>query len=114
MLLHDGGVRAGRMSLHRFVEVTSTTPAKVFGLFPRKGTIAVGSDGDLVIFDPNKRVTLSHATLHQRVDYTPYEGREVIGAPETVLVRGTAVVQNGEWRGAKGSGRFLKRGSPRL
>lgn len=114
MLLHDGGVRGGRLSLNRFVEVSSTAPAKMFGLFPKKGAIAAGSDGDLVLFDPAKKLTLSHATLHQRVDYTPYEGRDVVGAPTIVLVRGEVIVRDGQFVGKKGSGRFVKRGSAQL
>ncbi len=113
MLLHEG-VRAGRLSLNRFVEVSSTAPAKMFGLFPRKGTIAAGSDGDLVLFDPAKKLVLSHTTLHQRVDYTPYEGREVTGAPTTVLSRGTVIVRNGEFVGKSGGGRYVKRGNAQL
>jgi dihydropyrimidinase len=109
MLLWDGGVRAGRIDAHRFVELTSTGPAKIFGLWPRKGTIAVGSDADLVIWNPGKEVTLSAATLHMRVDYSPYEGRVVRGAPTTVLSRGDVVVDNGAFVGARGRGRFVKR-----
>lgn len=111
-LLWDGGVRAGRISMNRFVEVTSTAPAKIFGLFPRKGTIAPGSDADIVVFDPEKKVTLSAKTLHMKVDYNPYEGREVTGAADTVLSRGRVVVENGRFVGKLGSGEFLKR-SPR-
>ena len=111
-LLHDGGVRAGRISLNRFVELTATSPAKIFGLFPRKGTIAPGSDADLVLFDPERRQTLSAKSLHMRVDYSPYEGREVVGAVETVLSRGRVVVENGKFTGRAGAGNFLKR-SPR-
>src|SRR6187455_1564501 len=84
-LVHDGGVRPGRISMNRFVELCSTTPARMFGLFPRKGTIAVGSDADIVIFDPNKKATLSVKTLHMKVDYNPYEGRVVQGSPSTVI-----------------------------
>src|SRR5688500_17529623 len=76
-LVYDGGVRQERISLNRFVELTSTSPAKIFGLFPRKGTIAPGSDADIVVFDPERRMTLSAKTLHMKVDYNPYEGREV-------------------------------------
>src|SRR5204863_5161041 len=78
-LVFDGGVRTGRISLNRFVELTSTSPAKIFGLFPRKGTIAPGSDADIVIFDPEKKVRLSAKTLHMKVDYKPYERRQVTG-----------------------------------
>jgi dihydropyrimidinase len=108
-LVYDGGVRTGRISLNRFVELTSTSPAKIFGLFPRKGTIAPGSDADLVIFDPNKKTTLSAKTLHMKVDYNPYEGREVTGAAETVLSRGRLVIENGTFVGRAGSGSFIKR-----
>src|SRR5205814_6640143 len=94
-LVYDGGVRTGKISLNRFVELTSTSPAKIFGLFPRKGTIAPGSDADIVVFDPAKKHTLSAKTLHQRVDYTPYEDREVTGRVETVLSRGKVIVENG-------------------
>ena len=111
-LVWDGGVRAGRISINRFVELTSTSPAKIFGLFPRKGTIAPGSDADIVVFDPEKKVTLSAKTLHMRVDYNPYEGREVTGAAETVLSRGRVVIDGGRFVGKPGAGSFLKR-SPR-
>src|SRR5258705_435338 len=99
-LVYDGGVRTGRISLNRFVELTSTSPAKIFGLFPRKGTIAPGSDADIVVFDPNRAVTLAAKTLHMNVDYSPYEGRRGTGAPDTVLSRG---------RLARGDGRFVGR-----
>jgi dihydropyrimidinase len=111
-LVWDGGVRTGRISANRFVEITSASPAKIFGLFPRKGTIAPGSDADVVIFDPEKKVTLSAKTLHMKVDYNPYEGRQVTGAAETVLSRGRVVVQGGKFVGRPGAGSFLKR-SPR-
>src|SRR5438132_7686533 len=108
-LVYDGGVRAGRISLNRFVELTSTSPAKIFGLFPRKGTIAPGSDADVVIFDPQRTITLSAGTLHMKVDYNPYEGRHVTGAADTVLSRGRPVIENGQFVGRPGSGCFLKR-----
>jgi dihydropyrimidinase len=111
-LVHDGGVRTGKISWNRFVELTSTSPARIFGLFPRKGTIAPGSDADVVVFDPNKRQTLSANTLHMKVDYNPYEGREVTGVSETVLSRGKVVIENGRFVGKAGAGSFLKR-SPR-
>jgi dihydropyrimidinase len=95
--------------VNRWVELTSTSPAKIFGLFPRKGTIAPGSDADIVVFDPNKKQTLSAKTLHMRVDYNPYEGREVTGVSETVLSRGRVIVENGEFTGRAGAGSFLKR-----
>ena len=109
MLLWDGGVRTGRIDAHRFVEITSTNPARMFGLWPRKGTVAVGSDGDLVIWDPDKEVTLSARTLHMRVDYNPYEGRVIKGAPAVVLSRGDVIVDHGEFKGGKGRGQFVKR-----
>jgi dihydropyrimidinase len=108
-LVYDGGVRPGRISLNRFVELTATSPAKIFGLFPRKGTIAPGSDADLVIFDPNRTLTLAAKTLHMNVDYNPYEGREVTGAADTVFSRGRAVIENGAFVGRPGRGSFLKR-----
>jgi dihydropyrimidinase len=111
-LVYDGGVRTGKISLNRFVELTSTSPAKIFGLFPRKGTIAPGSDADLVIFDPAAHVELSVKTLHMNVDYNPYEGRQVVGATQTVLSRGRTIIENGKFVGRPGSGTFLKR-SPR-
>ena len=109
-LVYDGGVRAGRISLNRFVELTSTSPAKIFGLFPRKGTIAVGSDADIVIFDPNEEFTISAKTHHMNVDYSCYEGWKVKGATKTVLSRGELVIEEGNYVGKAGNGQFLKRG----
>jgi dihydropyrimidinase len=108
-LLYDGGVVKNRISVNRFVELTSTSPAKIFGLFPKKGTIAPGSDADLVVFDPNRKITLNAKTLHQRVDYTPYEGRVVQGATDTVISRGEVIVENGTFKGKAGRGNFLLR-----
>jgi dihydropyrimidinase len=110
MLIHEGGVRLGRFSLNRFVDVCCTTPAKLFGLFPRKGIIAVGSDADIVIFDPDMPRTLGVETLHMRVDYNPYEGTTVRGVPAFVISGGKVIVEGGAFVGNKGSGRFLKRG----
>ena len=110
-LVYDGGVRTGRISLNRFVELTSTSPAKMFGLFPRKGTIAPGSDADIVIFDPEKKVRLSQKTLHMKVDYSPYEGREVVGVTDTVISRGRVIIDGGKFVGRAGSGSFIKRAS---
>ena len=109
-LVHDGGVRPGRITMSRFVELCSTTPAKMFGLFPRKGTIAVGSDADIVIFDPNRSATLGVKTLHMNVDYNPYEGRTVQGSPSVVISNGQVVIEGNEFVGKKGAGRFLSRG----
>jgi dihydropyrimidinase len=108
-LLHDGGVVAGRITKERWVEITSTAPARLFGLYPRKGAIAVGSDADLVVYDPNRKRTISASTHHMDVDYSCYEGREVTGSPDVVMSRGSIVVRNGEFTGRKGAGRFLKR-----
>jgi dihydropyrimidinase len=109
MLLWDGGVRAGRIDAQRFVELTATAPARLFGLWPGKGTIAVGSDADLVVWDPERQTRLSAETLHMRVDYSPYEGRVVHGGPVVVLSRGEVLVDHGEWKGRPGRGHFLKR-----
>ena len=109
-LVHNGGVRSGRISLNRFVEVCSTTPAKMFGLFPRKGTIAVGSDADIVVFDSKKKQTLGLKTLHMRVDYNPYEGTVVEGAPAVVISGGQVIVEGDKFVGRKGAGRFVRRG----
>src|SRR5437764_10365421 len=108
-LVYDGGVRTGKISLNRFVELTSTSPAKIFGLFPRKGTIAPGSDADIVVFDPNRTVTLAARTLHMKVDYNPYEGRQVTGATDTVVSRGRIVIEGGKFVGKAGMASFLKR-----
>jgi dihydropyrimidinase len=108
-LLHDGGVLGGRFSRERWVEVISTAPAKLFGMYPRKGAIAVGSDADIVVYDPSRRHTISAKTHHMDVDYSCYEGREVQGASEIVLSRGSVVVRDGEFTGRKGAGRFIKR-----
>jgi dihydropyrimidinase len=109
MLLWDGGVRAEQIDVQRFVSLTAEQPAKLFGLWPRKGTIAVGSDADLVLWDPERETRLAADTLHMRVDYNPYEGRVVRGGPVTVLSRGEVVVEQGEWKGCAGRGEFLKR-----
>lgn len=108
-LLFDGAVAGGHFGVERFVDVTATAPAKLFGLYPRKGTIAPGSDADLVIWDADRAVSLDAAALHMRVDYSPYEGRVVRGAPELVVLRGRAVVEHGAFVGRPGAGRFLRR-----
>jgi dihydropyrimidinase len=105
------GVIENRISLNRFVELTSTAAAKMFGLFPRKGTVAVGSDADIVIFDPEREQTISAATHHMNVDYSAYEGKTIRGVVETVLSRGRVVIEDGEYKGKAGDGRFLKRGT---
>ena len=110
MLLWDGGVRARRIDVHRFVEIVAANPAAdVRPLAAQRDDSAVGSDGDVVIWDPHKTVTLSAKTHHMRVDYNPYEGRVVQGAPAMVLSRGDVIVDNGEFTGARGRGQFIKR-----
>src|SRR5438270_1358669 len=108
VLLYEG-VRTGKLALQHFVDLIATAPAKLFGLYPRKGTIAPGSDADLVIFNPERKMTISAATQHQRVDYTPYEGMQVQGIPETVLLRGSVIVRDGEYVGGKGGGQYVRR-----
>ena len=108
-LIYSGGVASGRFSANRFVELVSTTPAKLFGLYPRKGTIAVGSDADLVIFDPKRKHTISAATHHMRVDYSMFEGTQVTGMADVVLSRGRVVVDGDKFLGKAGQGEFLRR-----
>jgi dihydropyrimidinase len=108
-MIHEFGVRHGRITLNRMVELLSTNPAKYFGLYPRKGTIAVGSDADLVIFDPEQKATISAATHHSKSDYNLFEGTEVTGVPEVVLLRGQVLVEGGELVAQPGVGRFVKR-----
>jgi dihydropyrimidinase len=108
-MIHQFGVREGRISLNRMVELLATNPAKLFGLYPRKGTLAVGSDADVVVFDPEKRVTLSAKTHHSKVDYNLFEGTEVQGSPEVVLLRGYVLVENDELVARPGIGEFVKR-----
>ncbi len=110
-LMFDGGPAKGRISLNRWVELCSTSPAKIFGLFPKKGTIAPGSDADLVVFDPNAETVLGVKTLHMNVDYNPYEGRRVRGVSQTVLSRGEVVIENGQCLARPGRGQFVKRRS---
>ncbi|MBZ5520949.1 MAG: dihydropyrimidinase [Acidobacteriia bacterium] len=108
-LIYSGGVGKGRFSVNRFVELVSTTPARIFGLYPQKGTVAIGSDADLVIFDPNREHTISAQTHHMRVDYSMFEGIKVKGMPDIVLSRGRVVVQGDQFHGKPGQGNFLKR-----
>jgi dihydropyrimidinase len=108
-LLHDGGVIGGRISRERWVEVISTAPAKLFGMYPRKGAVAVGSDADLVVYDPTAKRTISAKTHHMNVDYSCYEGRQVQGRSDVVLSRGSVIVRDGKFTGQKGQGRFVKR-----
>ena len=108
-LLHDGGVVAGRISASRWVEIISTAPARLFGLYPRKGTVAAGADADLVVYDPEAKHVISASTHHMDVDYSCYEGRLVTGASSVVMSRGLVIIEDGRYTGQKGHGRFLKR-----
>lgn len=108
-VIWHNGVNAGRFDANRFVSITSTNPARIFGLYPRKGTIAVGSDADIVVWDPEREHTISAATHHMNTDYNCYEGMTVRGWPEHVLLRGRTLVQGDEWRGSQGGGQFLRR-----
>jgi dihydropyrimidinase len=108
-LIYSGGVSAGRFSVNRFVELVATTPAKLFGLYPRKGTIAVSSDADLVIFDSKRKHTISAKTHHMRVDYSMFEGIKVTGMPQTVISRGHVLVDGDKFLGRAGWGQFLRR-----
>lgn len=108
-LLYSEGVQKGRISLNKYVEVACTNPAKIFGMFPQKGTIAVGSDADIVIFDPNEKHTLSSKTHHMNVDYSGYEGWELTGKVKTVFLRGELAIENNECRIQKGYGKFIRR-----
>jgi len=108
-LIFSGGVAGGRFSVNRFVEITSTAPAKLFGLYPRKGTIAIGSDADLVVFDPKRKHTISAKTHHMRVDYSMFEGIEITGMPDLVFSRGRLMVDGETFHGKPGMGSFLKR-----
>ncbi len=114
MMLWDAGVRGGRLTDMRFVEITATNPAKIFGLYPRKGTIAVGSDADIVLWDPKAERTISAKTHHMRVDYNLYEGRRVVGSPRAVILRGEVKVRDDRFVGAKNKGQFLPRAVARL
>jgi dihydropyrimidinase len=108
-LLHDGGVVGGKLTKERWVEISSTAPAKLFGMYPRKGAVVVGADADLVIYDPNRKHTISAKTHHMDVDYSCYEGRTVQGGSDVVLSRGSVIVRDGEFTGRKGAGRFIMR-----
>ena len=114
MLLFNEGVNRKRISLNRFVDLVSTTPAKLFGLYPRKGTLAMGADADLVVFDPKKPFKISARTHNQNVDYTPYEGYMGNGCPQSVLSRGKVIIEDGRFIGQPGSGQYLKRKPFRL
>lgn len=108
-LLYSEGVHKGRLSANRFVELTSTNAAKIFGLYPQKGTIAVGSDADIAIFDPNEKQVISAKSHHMNCDYSAFEGMEVNGKFKTMLLRGKVVIDNGKLLVEKGNGKFIKR-----
>ncbi len=108
-MIHHFGVREGRISLNRMVELLCTNPAKLFGLYPRKGTIAVGADADIVVFDPEKPKTITAASQMSKTDYNLYEGTEVVGDVDTVLLRGEVIVDGGELVGKPGYGEFVPR-----
>jgi dihydropyrimidinase len=112
-LLYSEGVHKGRISLNKYVEVACTNPAKIFGMFPRKGTIAPGSDADIVLFDPAARHAISAATHHMNVDYSAYEGWEVSGKVKTVVLRGAVAIDGGRCLVEKGYGKFIPRGKVR-
>ena len=109
MVMHHHGVGEGRFSLERWVEITSTNPAKTFGMYPRKGVIAEGSDADLVIGDPEKEHTIAVENHHMNIDYNLYEGMQVKGVPEVVFSSGRIVIENGEFKGKVGAGSFIRR-----
>jgi dihydropyrimidinase len=111
-LLFSEGVLGQRIDIHTFVALTATNPARMYGLYPQKGTIAVGSDADLVIWDDKREVTITNSMLHHAVDYTPYEGIRITGWPAVTLSRGEVVWDEGGFRGRAGNGRFLKCGLP--
>jgi dihydropyrimidinase len=108
-LLYSEGVHTGKISLNKFAEVTAANPARIFGMFPRKGTIAVGSDADILIFDPSATHTLSASTHHMNVDYSSYEDWPVNGKCKTVILRGTVAIRDSNCLVSKGNGKFIKR-----
>jgi dihydropyrimidinase len=114
VMLWDVAVNSGAITPSRFVELTATNPAKLFGVYPQKGTIAVGADADLVIWDPKAKHTVSAKTSHMNVDYNLYEGMTVTGKPSKVFLRGKLVVDGKKWLGGKGEGKFLTRKSSTL
>ncbi|HRF50204.1 MAG TPA: amidohydrolase family protein, partial [Anaerolineales bacterium] len=108
-LLYTFGVRAGRLSLQRWVDVCCVAPARTFGLYPRKGSLMPGADADIVLFDPNRAVTLDREMLHERTDYTPYAGMAVQGYPVATVARGAVIVRDGVFQRTQGRGRFIAR-----
>lgn len=111
-LLFSGGVTDGRISIHQFVALTATRPAKLYGLYPRKGSIMVGADADIALWDPSRKVTIRNAMLHHNVDYTPYEGITVTGWPVMTFSRGRIVSDSSGFKGRAGAGQFMPCGKP--
>ncbi|HLZ23012.1 MAG TPA: dihydropyrimidinase [Ktedonobacterales bacterium] len=109
MVLYTQGVRGGHFSLNRWIELCCANPAKLFGVYPRKGVIAPGSDADIVVWDPEAKHTIQAKTAHHRTDYNLYEGMKVVGMPSVVLSRGRVLVENGQWKGEQGAGHFIHR-----
>jgi dihydropyrimidinase len=109
-LVFDAAVATGRLSVHKWVDLMSTTPARLFGLAPRKGRVAVGADADLVIFDPDGQAVITARDSHSAADYSMYEGRAVRGTVQTVLRRGEVIVHAGRWQDAPPGGQYIKRG----
>jgi dihydropyrimidinase len=108
-LMHSEGVLKGRISLNQWVELLSANPAKMFGLYPSKGTLMPGSDADVVIFDPRAEYTIGRETLHYNVDYTPFDGMKVTGKPVLTMLRGNVIFDDGQFKGEKGLGKFVPR-----
>ena len=115
-LLFSEGVLKGRLTLNEFVALTSTNASKIYGLYPRKGSLAIGSDADITIWDPKWERTIKQDMLHDNMNYTPYEGMEVTGWPRTVIIRGKVAVEDEKLKLERGAGKFLKRtpAQPRL
>ena len=110
-VMYQSGVVEGRLSLNRWIEMCCTTPAKMIGMYPKKGTIAVGSDADIVIYDPQTSFVYGTETIHRNIDYTAYDGMEIAGKVDTVLSRGKVIIENDAYVGTKGDGQYLKRGT---
>ena len=108
-LLFSEGVKKGRISLNQFVALSSTNAARLFGMLDRKGSIAIGKDADLAIWDPDRQVTVTAAGMHDNMDYTPFEGMELTGWPTTVINRGNVIVEDGTLKANRGDGQFIKR-----
>ena len=109
-VIYSEGVAKGRISISDMVRVLCAEPSRMYGLYPKKGVIQPGADGDIVIFDPKREKTITHDALHSAVDYTCYEGLKVQGAIDLVMQRGNVIVKDNEFLGQKGDGQYLKRG----